>query len=68
MYKLIAIDMDGTLLNDHHEVTTEVRGALDAAKAEGVNIVLLHGPADRRRASVFGRAELTGRRRLCDCL
>ncbi|MGG4474680.1 HAD hydrolase family protein, partial [Heyndrickxia faecalis] len=23
MYKLIAIDMDGTLLNDQHEVTPE---------------------------------------------
>lgn len=32
MYKLIAIDMDGTLLNDHHEVTEEVRDALHAAK------------------------------------
>nr|WGD90979.1 sugar-phosphatase [Bacillus subtilis] len=40
MYKLIAIDMDGTLLNDHHEVTEEVRDALHAAKAEGVKIVL----------------------------
>ncbi|MBT2574928.1 sugar-phosphatase [Bacillus sp. ISL-51] len=43
MYKLIAIDMDGTLLNDHHEVTAEVREALNAAKAAGVNIVLCTG-------------------------
>ncbi|MCC2929927.1 MULTISPECIES: sugar-phosphatase [Bacillus] len=43
MYKLIAIDMDGTLLNDHHEVTAEVRDALHAAKAEGVKIVLCTG-------------------------
>ena len=43
MYKLIAIDMDGTLLNDHHEVTEEVRDALHAAKAEGVKIVLCTG-------------------------
>lgn len=43
MYKLIAIDMDGTLLNDHHEVTSKVRDALHAAKAEGVKIVLCTG-------------------------
>lgn len=43
MYKLIAIDMDGTLLNDHHEVTDQVRAALDAAKDQGVKIVLCTG-------------------------
>ncbi|WP_050180372.1 sugar-phosphatase [Domibacillus robiginosus] len=43
MYKLIAIDMDGTLLNDHHEVTDEVRNALDAARARGVKVVLCTG-------------------------
>ena len=43
MYKLIAIDMDGTLLNDLHEVTEEVRDALHAAKAQGVKIVLCTG-------------------------
>jgi Cof subfamily protein (haloacid dehalogenase superfamily) len=43
MYKLIAIDMDGTLLNDHHEVTPEVYDALHAAKKKGVKIVLCTG-------------------------
>ncbi|MED2942336.1 sugar-phosphatase [Bacillus swezeyi] len=43
MYKLIAIDMDGTLLNDLHEVTEEVRNALHAAKTKGVKIVLCTG-------------------------
>jgi len=43
MYKLIAIDMDGTLLNDLHEVTEEVRNALHAAKKQGVKIVLCTG-------------------------
>lgn len=43
MYKLIAIDMDGTLLNDHHEVTDEVRHALDAARERGVKVVLCTG-------------------------
>ena len=43
MYKLIAIDMDGTLLNDHHEVTEDVRDALHRAKEQGVKIVLCSG-------------------------
>ncbi|TSB44899.1 sugar-phosphatase [Alkalicoccobacillus porphyridii] len=43
MYKLVAIDIDGTLLNDQHEVTEEVKEALHAAKKEGVKIVLCTG-------------------------
>ncbi len=43
VYKIIAIDMDGTLLNDHHEVTEEVRNALHKAKEQGVKIVLCSG-------------------------
>ncbi|WP_059105514.1 sugar-phosphatase [Shouchella shacheensis] len=43
MYKLIAIDMDGTLLNDQHEVTNEVKDALREAKSQGVNVVLCTG-------------------------
>nr|MDF9460273.1 sugar-phosphatase [Bacillus pumilus] len=43
MYKLVAIDMDGTLLNDQHMVTAEVFEAIQQAKAEGVKIVLCTG-------------------------
>ncbi|WP_077306665.1 sugar-phosphatase [Terribacillus halophilus] len=43
MYKLVAIDMDGTLLNDQHEVTMEVHEALQEAKKRGVKIVLCTG-------------------------
>ncbi|GAF15211.1 promiscuous sugar phosphatase YidA, haloacid dehalogenase-like phosphatase family [Bacillus sp. JCM 19046] len=43
MYKLIAIDMDGTLLNDQHEVTEGVKVALKEAKAAGAKIVLCTG-------------------------
>lgn len=43
MYKLIAIDMDGTLLNDHHEVTPEVKKALLDARQAGATIVLCTG-------------------------
>lgn len=43
MIKLVAIDIDGTLLNDHHEVTSEVKDSIRKAKAKGVKIVLCTG-------------------------
>src|SRR5690606_37755771 len=43
MYKLIAIDMDGTLLTDNHEVPDEVKQTLAEAKRNGVKIVLCSG-------------------------
>ncbi|AXF77702.1 sugar-phosphatase [Erwinia tracheiphila] len=41
--KLIAIDMDGTLLNPQHEVTAGVKEAIRAALDKGVSIVLATG-------------------------
>ncbi len=41
--KLIAIDMDGTLLNPQHDITPGVKQALLAAKDLGVRIVLATG-------------------------
>lgn len=43
MYKLIAIDIDGTLLNDNKEITKEVNEAIQAAKARGVKVVICTG-------------------------
>lgn len=43
MYKLIAIDMDGTLLNDRHEVPEDVKYTLAEAKKQGIKIVLCSG-------------------------
>lgn len=43
MYKLIAIDIDGTLLNDIHQVPEEVKITLREAKKQGVKIVLCSG-------------------------
>ena len=34
--ELIAIDMDGTLLNPQHEITPRVKQAIAAARAKGV--------------------------------
>lgn len=41
--KLIAIDMDGTLLTPQHEVSPRVRQAIAAARDKGVAIVLATG-------------------------
>lgn len=41
--KLIAIDIDGTTLNSHHELTKEVKETLQKKRDEGVNIVLCTG-------------------------
>lgn len=41
--KLIAIDIDGTLLNSHHHLTDEVKIALKKAEEKGVKVVLCTG-------------------------
>ncbi|WP_368940007.1 sugar-phosphatase [Proteus mirabilis] len=41
--KLIVIDLDGTLLNEQHEITPEVHQAIQHAKNSGVHIVLASG-------------------------
>lgn len=42
-YKLVAIDMDGTLLNSKNQVTNRTRIAIEEAKKKGVYIVLSTG-------------------------
>lgn len=41
--KLIAIDIDGTLLNSDRKITTKVKEVLQRANANGINIVLCTG-------------------------
>lgn len=43
MYKLVAIDLDGTLLNSYGEVSPKTKEALLKAKQQGVEIVLASG-------------------------
>ena len=43
MYKLMAIDLDGTLLNSYGEVSTDTRKALLEAKNSGTEVVLASG-------------------------
>ena len=40
MYKLVAIDLDGTLLNSYGEVSNDTKKALLEAKNNGTEIVL----------------------------
>ena len=43
MYKLIALDMDGTLLDEEGQISTRNRQAIAAARAQGVKVVLASG-------------------------
>ncbi len=42
-YKLIALDVDGTLFNSKREVTQPVMAAIEAAKAKGVSVTISTG-------------------------
>lgn len=54
MYKLIAIDLDGTLLNSYGDVSTQNKKAIENAKNKGIEVVLTSG---RMSDSVIGIAE-----------
>lgn len=43
MYKLIALDMDGTLLNEEKKITDRTKIAINKAKEMGVTVVLATG-------------------------
>lgn len=43
MYKLIALDMDGTLLREDKSISKETHRAIQRAKAKGVKVVLTTG-------------------------
>lgn len=43
MYKLVALDMDGTLLNEDKKISTENFNAIEKAKKKGVKVVLATG-------------------------
>lgn len=57
MYKLIAIDLDGTLLNSYNEVSEENKKAILKAKEMGAEVVLASG---RITDSVFNIAKEVG--------
>ena len=43
MYKLIALDMDGTLLNDEKKISSANYEAIQKARENGVKVVLASG-------------------------
>jgi len=60
MYKLIAIDMDGTLLKEDKTITTKTKEALKAASNEGVKIVLTTGRPIQGIKNYLNELQLTG--------
>ncbi|MDU5510127.1 sugar-phosphatase [Enterococcus gilvus] len=51
--KLVAIDLDGTLLNDHHEINQPVVASIKAAREAGIYVVLSTGrPLSGTRAQL----------------
>lgn len=42
-YKLVAIDIDGTLLNDHRQISPATKAAIAKATAAGVKVVIASG-------------------------
>ncbi|MBZ0300438.1 MAG: Cof-type HAD-IIB family hydrolase [Anaerolineae bacterium] len=56
--KLIVVDLDGTLLNDQHEMTERVQQALRAARDQGVKIMLATGKTRGSALKVIERLGL----------
>ena len=57
VFRLLALDIDGTLLDSRKKVSARTRAALDAARQAGVHLVLVTGrryPAARRIADELG--------------
>src|SRR5699024_9824231 len=55
--KLVAIDLDGTLLNSNKEISQRNQAALRAAKAQGVKVVICTG---RPLASIHQYIDILG--------
>ena len=43
MYKLVAIDLDGTMLNEYGVVTQETKEAIEKAKERGIEVIIASG-------------------------
>lgn len=60
MYKLIALDMDGTLLNSKKEISEKNREAIKKAKELGVYVVLASGRPIDGLVNFLGELDLIG--------
>lgn len=43
MIKVIAVDMDGTLLNEHHEISAHTKDVIERAQKAGLRIIIATG-------------------------
>jgi len=59
-YRLIALDVDGTLLNDDHILTPRVRESVRAAAGKGTEIVLCTGRGSASAQPVLDELGLAG--------
>ncbi|MCC3376345.1 Cof-type HAD-IIB family hydrolase [Cohnella sp. REN36] len=59
-YRLIALDVDGTLLNDDHELSPRVARAVLAAAEHGAEIVLCTGRGSTSALTVLEQLGLSG--------
>jgi hydroxymethylpyrimidine pyrophosphatase-like HAD family hydrolase len=60
VYKMIAVDMDGTLLNDEHKLTAENTEAIQKVQELGVKVVPFTGRA------FYTMDDIAGQLKLCD--
>jgi Cof subfamily protein (haloacid dehalogenase superfamily) len=58
--KLIALDVDGTLLNDRHEITANTKLTLQQADKQGIRIVLCTGRGPSNALPVMEQLGLEG--------
>lgn len=59
-YKLIALDVDGTLLNDEHEVTEQTQKTIQEAARQGAEIVLCTGRGPQNSIPFMEQMGLSG--------
>ncbi len=60
MYRLLALDIDGTILDDNEQVPSDVNAAVRAVQQRGVEVVLATGRRFRTMSEVANRLELAG--------
>lgn len=58
--KLIAIDIDGTLLNSRLEISPRTRRAIERVRAQGVMIVPATGRCPTATQAIMGRLDIAG--------
>ena len=66
MYRLLAVDVDGTVLSSSHELSPRVRAALCLARARGLHVALATGKLLRSARTLVQALELTGPQITCN--